>query len=580
MISNHDIDHEFSTTEYTSEHYTVVKSIINYLISSPILQRADSKKSFYLKTDFSSVGLGFTLCQPGDSAKEIAAMTAEDNGTTCQFDTIKSGLRLHPVAFGARKTIGNEKHFHSHPGESLAATWEMNKNRHFLWGKPITLITDCRALLWLMSYDGHNHAVRRLQLEMLGYWFTIVNRPGHMLEDANYFSRLNEDKHIDPLLKGYLEYARHLYSENMPENDEITPDNMPGRRKKRALPTANIASNSTSHLVQIYLHNMSIEVHVNPQTTPEVHQVLCHHPVTIINDTSCTKCNNYNNSYIAYSANVLATFKWCLLHPRHGHFLQAASQSYVKFDCMIAVEPNQSCANTLQQKYDVPHIAHDIETALLMLSDNKTMESIQGCYIILDRQRIPANDDNKTYNNITMLISKLRALSILIIETHPCIPMTELEFLLSKINKRKWRATGKTISYPSYNDYITGSVNLQLCTNKVFYAEEPTVTFLTPPLVPRYMADNIYVPFNDQKYSIPLVGKDVQYDHVTSISPDKTKVLGLLHPYNSNKNIQLGYQIYDTTLLAPLPTDNYTGFFGQLYGLSYIEPNPLHSFGV
>ena len=83
-----------------------------------------------------------------------------------------------------------------------------------------------------MSYDGHNHAVRRLQLEMTGYWFTIVNRPGHMLEDANYFSRLNDNKQIDPLLKGYLEYSRQLYSKNMPDMDEITPDNMPGRRKK------------------------------------------------------------------------------------------------------------------------------------------------------------------------------------------------------------------------------------------------------------------------------------------------------------------------------------------------------------
>jgi hypothetical protein len=49
-------------------------------------------------------------------------------------------------------------------------------------------MNDYRALIWHMDYKGHNHAVQRLQLEMLGYTFTIAKRPGAMLEDANYFS--------------------------------------------------------------------------------------------------------------------------------------------------------------------------------------------------------------------------------------------------------------------------------------------------------------------------------------------------------------------------------------------------------
>jgi hypothetical protein len=77
-----------------------------------------------------------------------------------QFDLLtKSELRLLPIAFGSRKTIGNKKHFHSHPGECLAATWASTKKRHFLWGRPFTLMLDCAAINWLMSYKGHNHAV-------------------------------------------------------------------------------------------------------------------------------------------------------------------------------------------------------------------------------------------------------------------------------------------------------------------------------------------------------------------------------------------------------------------------------------
>jgi hypothetical protein len=88
-----------------------------------------------------------------------------------------------------------------------------------------------------MSYKGHNHAVKRLQLELLGYWFSIATRPGRMLEDANYFSRLGEDIHIDPLLKDYLGFARQSYVDGPPASHPLDDSNMPGRRAKRSAPT-------------------------------------------------------------------------------------------------------------------------------------------------------------------------------------------------------------------------------------------------------------------------------------------------------------------------------------------------------
>ena len=131
-------------------------------------------------------------------------MQLEEKGGKCQFDdTLKSNLRLRPFGFGSRKTIGNESHFHSHPGECLASRWGVLRNRHYLWGREFTLIGDCRAILWLLDYNGDNHSIQRLQLDMCGYFFTIAKRPGHMLEDANYFSRLGQDHHFDPLLKIY-----------------------------------------------------------------------------------------------------------------------------------------------------------------------------------------------------------------------------------------------------------------------------------------------------------------------------------------------------------------------------------------
>ena len=138
------------------------------------------------------------------------------------------------MALGSRRTVGNEKYLHSHPGEALAAIFGILKNRPFLWCRPFTLITDCRALLWLMSYKGTNAPVRRLQLEMQGYFFTITHRTRDMLEDANYMSYLADDITLDPLLKDYLSFARQMYVNHPPTEGEVNKDNMPGRRKRRS----------------------------------------------------------------------------------------------------------------------------------------------------------------------------------------------------------------------------------------------------------------------------------------------------------------------------------------------------------
>jgi hypothetical protein len=169
------IDHKFTKEEFDETKVQVFESVCKHILSKPILQRANIDKRFYLKTDFLSKGLGFALCQPDDSPESMAATKREDEGGPCEFEVVRSKKQLLPVAFGCRKTIGNEEHLHSHPGECLASSWGTEKNRHFLWGRTSLLITDCEALMWLMAYRGFNHAIHRLQMMMLGFWFTITH---------------------------------------------------------------------------------------------------------------------------------------------------------------------------------------------------------------------------------------------------------------------------------------------------------------------------------------------------------------------------------------------------------------------
>jgi hypothetical protein len=66
-----------------------------------------------------------------------------------------------------------------------------------------------------------------------GLLFTIMSRAGDLMEDANYFSRLGEDIHSDPLMTDYLSFQRQLYDDNSPAKGEVNDQNTPGRCSKR-----------------------------------------------------------------------------------------------------------------------------------------------------------------------------------------------------------------------------------------------------------------------------------------------------------------------------------------------------------
>ena len=95
------------------------------------------------------------------------------------------------------------------------------KNHHYLWGKSFSLISDCIVLRWSENYDGDNNAIRRLQLELAYHYYSINDRPCGMLADADFFSRLAQNIHIDPSMKDYIVYSRNLHNEASPPINKI-----------------------------------------------------------------------------------------------------------------------------------------------------------------------------------------------------------------------------------------------------------------------------------------------------------------------------------------------------------------------
>jgi hypothetical protein len=104
-----------------------------------------------------------------------------------------SKAQAHPVSFGSRRTRGNEIRLHSHLGEGFAGDWAINKCRHMCFGKRFVWVTDCFAIKFILSYDGKNPAILRLQMRFICWDMDIVHRNDTFLVDADYWSRLGVD---------------------------------------------------------------------------------------------------------------------------------------------------------------------------------------------------------------------------------------------------------------------------------------------------------------------------------------------------------------------------------------------------
>ena len=121
------------------------------ILADPCLRRYDHRKLLVLCTDFSADGFGYVACQPADDDVSLATMHRCMRSDGFDFMTKTSSAVLHTVAFGCRRTRGNETILHSHLGEGFAGDWAINKNRHMCFGQRFTWVTDCYAIKFILS---------------------------------------------------------------------------------------------------------------------------------------------------------------------------------------------------------------------------------------------------------------------------------------------------------------------------------------------------------------------------------------------------------------------------------------------
>ena len=156
---------------WSKECQTAFDSLKKRFTSAPILRHFDPELECILECDASDFAIGAILSQHVEE-------------------------RLHPVAFHSRKMNKHEINYEIHDKELLAITSAFKEWRRYLEGArhKIIVFTDHRGLEWFAANKPLNRRQARWALELDGYDFQIIYRPGVKNTKPDALSRRAEHR--------------------------------------------------------------------------------------------------------------------------------------------------------------------------------------------------------------------------------------------------------------------------------------------------------------------------------------------------------------------------------------------------
>ena len=153
--------------DWTDEARKAFEKIKLALASKPILKLPDPSKTFVIRSDASSVGLGAILLQYTDDV-------------------------AFPISYAGRTLLAAERNYSTIERECLAIVWAIDKFKYYLTGKMFNLEVDHKPLIYLNKFKGNNSRLVRWALALQSYRFTLVHIPGKENVGADLLSRAGE----------------------------------------------------------------------------------------------------------------------------------------------------------------------------------------------------------------------------------------------------------------------------------------------------------------------------------------------------------------------------------------------------
>jgi hypothetical protein len=135
------------------------------MCSDPVLRQPDLSKRFFLYTDASALSAGAILSQKDDKGEYV-------------------------ISYASRKFKHAELNYSVTEKECLAVLWAVKLYRIYLDGVEFTIITDHKALKWLLDITDPHGRLARWSIYLQAYIFIIENRPGITHTNADALSRV------------------------------------------------------------------------------------------------------------------------------------------------------------------------------------------------------------------------------------------------------------------------------------------------------------------------------------------------------------------------------------------------------
>jgi hypothetical protein len=152
-------------------------------------------------------------------------------------------------------------------------------------------------------------------------------------------------------------------------------------------------------------------------------------------------------------------------------------------------------------------------------------------------------------------------------------PQTILSFQ-KKLQSLQWTTSTQTIDFEAHSDQVGGSATFLFAINDNFYAnlsQKSKVHIRATPPTPNGFQSIIYEPFNSSSYCIPINDEHCKIVTLNDRNPRHPSVASTI-AIGSDSLSSLGHQIYDRDYPAPLPSSNQAGFFGPLFGVTFVDP--------
>ena len=153
---------KFIWTEETQMAFDELKKRVT---EEPILRLPNLELPFILQTDASGIAIGGVLSQ-------------NFNGEE------------HPVYYASRILKDAELRYSTVEKECLAIVYWVKYFRHYLIGREFKIITDQRALKWLLELKDPSSRLTRWSLRLQEYRFTVEHKPGRLHTNADALTRM------------------------------------------------------------------------------------------------------------------------------------------------------------------------------------------------------------------------------------------------------------------------------------------------------------------------------------------------------------------------------------------------------